>query len=53
MEIDIDQEKANQPITRRERISIYILLIIFYFICPAKYVHQVKVVTEKIEELMK
>lgn len=40
--IEIDEEKAQQKLTFRERQGIRILIIIFTIIYPAKYSHQLK-----------
>ena len=42
MKIDIDEELASRPLTRREKLALYILLCAFWFIVPAKYSHQVE-----------
>lgn len=52
MQIDIDEEKANAPLTKREKIAIYVLLTLFNFIAPAKYSHQVKAFIEEINKML-
>lgn len=41
MQIEIDNELANRPISNREKIAVFVLLMIFHLILPAKYSHQV------------
>ncbi len=53
IEIEINPEIANQPLSRREKICIYILLIIFRLVIPAKYGHQVNAAFDPIGELIK
>jgi hypothetical protein len=52
MNIDIDQEIAGRPLSRREKIAVYVLLTLFHFILPAKFSHQVDKVCDEIKRLM-
>lgn len=52
MKIDIDLESAAKPISKREKIAIWILLLIYGMIMPAKYDHQAQKLTDKIETLL-
>lgn len=52
MKIDIDAELAARPLTRREKIALYILLCAFWFIVPAKYSHQVEKALAEVKALI-
>ena len=53
IEIDIDSEESTRSLTLREKLSIYILLLIFRLIIPAKYGHQVNSALEPIADALK
>lgn len=42
MTFDIDTEISGRPLTSRERLSVWLLLVAFCFVAPAKYSHQLK-----------
>lgn len=50
MQIDIDEEMAKRPISNREKIAVFVLLLIFQFILPAKYSHQVDKLCNEIKQ---
>lgn len=52
MKIDIDHELAAKPLTRREKLALYILLVAFWFITPAKYGHQIDKALAEIRSLI-
>lgn len=52
IKIDIDQNEAARTLTLRERISIHILLLIFRWIVPARYDHQVDKALAPINEML-
>jgi hypothetical protein len=52
MKIDIDDELAARPLTRREKIALYILLCAFWYIVPAKYSHQVEKALAEVKALI-
>jgi hypothetical protein len=52
MQIDIDEEAAKRPLTNREKIALWFLILAFTFVLPAKYSHQVKELINEIKALM-
>lgn len=52
MQIDIDEELAKRPISNREKIAIFVLLLIFRFILPAKYGHQMDKLYAELKQWM-
>lgn len=52
MIIDIDTEKIKFPISAREKIAVYVLLLIFNLIAPAQYKHQVDNVCKELKEML-
>lgn len=52
MQIDIDKDLAKTPISNREKIAIYILLLIFRFILPAQYAHQMDKIYADLKQWM-
>lgn len=50
IEFDVDSEKAQRPLTARERVGVYLLLAIFSIIFPIKHSFQAR---EFFETIMK
>lgn len=48
--MDIDEEKAAKPMTRRERLAIRLVMLLVGMVWPAKYEHQIKDYLEKVEQ---
>lgn len=53
MKIDINLDEAKRRLTLKEKVSIKILLAIFYILFPAVYSHQVDKFFTELDELMK
>ncbi len=52
MQIDIDKDLAKTPLSNREKLAIYILLLIFRFVLPAQYGHQMDKIYDDIKKWM-
>ena len=50
MQLEIDTEEVQRPLSRREKVGIWILLLIFRIVMPCKYTHQIDAVVKAIEE---
>ena len=52
-EIAIDKTEAARPLSLREKMAIYILIVIFRIIVPSKYPHQVDSAMKPLCDLIK
>lgn len=50
MKFDIDLDEVNRPLSKREKLGIWLLLFIFRLVMPCKYAHQLDAITKEIED---